>query len=142
MLVKKLLKHGLLLGCLIFTPNLVAQVLITHAQNGTTQLSKNTLRAIFAMRTHQWADGSPIQVFVLEDNNTVHASFCKDILGMSPYQLRRIWDRQVYSGTGNAPIAVKNEQEMVEQVSKTQGAIGYIHSEISNSSVKIIGALL
>jgi len=142
MLVIKFLKHGLLIGCLIFTPNLVAQVLITHAQNTTIELSKNKLRAIFAMRTAHWADGSPIHVFVLEDDNTLHATFCKDILGMYPYQLRRIWDRQVFSGTGVAPITVKTEQEMVERVSQTHGAIGYIHSEILTSSVKTIGKVL
>lgn len=142
MLVKKILKHGLLIGCLIFTPNLVAQVLITHAQNTITELSKNKLRAIFAMRTAHWADGSPIHVFVLEDDNILHAEFCKDILGMYPYQLRRIWDRQVFSGTGIAPITVKTEQEMIEKVSQTHGSIGYIHSKMSHSSIKTIGKVL
>jgi len=138
MMVKTFIKYSLLIACLIGSSNTVAQVLIVHPQNQTTQLSRNTLRAMFAMRTPQWADGSPVQVFVLEDSNPVHTSFCKHILGMFPYQLRRVWDRQVFSGTGIAPITVKNEQEMRERVAQTEGSIGYILPENVNSSVKTL----
>ncbi|NOQ93391.1 MAG: hypothetical protein GQ547_02015 [Methylophaga sp.] len=139
----KLLRCSLIIGCLLIAPNLVAaQVLIVHPANNTTELSRNTLRAIFAMRTPQWPDGSPLQVFVLDDSDSTHTSFCKHILGMFPYQLRRIWDRQVFSGTGTAPITVKTEQEMLERVSTTKGAIGYVLPEKVDDSVKTLGELL
>ena len=138
----KLLNYSLLIGCLITAPNLVAQVLIVHPQNNNIQLSRNNLRAIFAMRTPQWPDGLPLKVFVLDDRNPTHTSFCKHILGMFPYQLRRVWDRQVFSGTGVAPITVESEQEMLDRVAQTKGAIGYILPEKVNSSVKILGEAL
>ena len=81
---------------------------------------------VIAMRVHQWPDGTPIKVFVLQDQNPTHNEFCKSILGMFPYQLRRIWDRQVFSGTGAAPVVVNSEQEMLNAVASTEGAIGYI----------------
>jgi len=90
------------------------------------------------MRTPTWPDGSNIQVFVLDDDDQEHISFCKHILGMFPYQLRRIWDRQVFSGTGIAPIIVSSEQEMRQRVAQTRGSIGYLKPEFVNSSVKTI----
>jgi len=90
------------------------------------------------MRTPQWSDGSAIHVFVLEDSNPIHTSFCKHILGMFPYQLRRVWDRQVFSGTGIAPTKVKTIEEMRERVSTTKGAIGYLLPEDINDSIKVI----
>jgi len=137
--VSKLLRHGLLIGCLLIAPNIAAQVLIVNPQNDAPQLSRNNLRAIFAMRTPSWPDGSALHVFVLEDNDPTHTSFCKHILGMFPYQLRRVWDRQVFSGTGIAPITVKTEQEMIQRVAQTKGAIGYIQPENINSSIKTLG---
>jgi len=136
--VRNLLKHSLIIGCLIFAPNICAQVLIVHPHNPSTSLSKNNLRAIFAMRIPQWSDGSAIHVFVLEDSHPIHTSFTKHILGMFPYQLRRIWDRQVFSGTGIAPTIVKTSEEMRERVSKTQGAIGYLMPEDVDDSIKVI----
>lgn len=137
-MVKAFIKYSLLIACLSGSGNIVAQVLIVHPQNPTSQLSRNTLRAMFAMRTPQWSDGTPVQVFVLKDSDPVHTSFCKHILGMFPYQLRRVWDRQVFSGTGIAPITVRDEQEMRERVAQTEGSIGYILPENVNSSVKIL----
>ncbi len=133
--MRKLITISLIAWCLCFTPKLLAQVLIANPKISTSELSRNNVRAIFAMRTPQWSDGTPIQVFVLEDTNPLHISFCKHILGMFPYQLRRIWDRQVFSGTGVAPVTVKSITEMREKVSSTPGAIGYIESEQKNDSV-------
>jgi len=96
------------------------------------------------MRQTEWPDGSAIRVFVLEDKKNAHIVFCKDVLGMFPYQLRRVWDRQVFSGTGTAPILVESEQEMLQRVAETKGAIGYliVNDKTKNSiesAVKIIG---
>ncbi len=120
----------------LFVPqNLLAQTIITNAHIETQHLSKTTARAIFAMRVPYWPDGTPIQVFVLEDQNPIHIQFCKSVLGMFPYQLRRIWDRQVFSGTGNSPNVVETEKDMIRAIRQTKGAIGYI-SEISNSMLE------
>lgn len=140
--MKKLLRHSLIIGCLILAPNIYAQVLIVHPQNTFSQLTRNNLRAIFAMRTPQWPNGEPIHVFVLEDNDPIHISFCKHLLEMLPYQLRRVWDRQVFSGTGIAPIAVKTEKEMLERIASTEGSIGYLLPENVDKSVKIIEEIL
>ncbi|MBF0622522.1 MAG: hypothetical protein HQL54_11405 [Magnetococcales bacterium] len=102
-------------------------VIITHATNNSTTHTKSAMRAIFGMRVRQWSDGKPIKVFVLPDSALLHKQFCKQKLNVFPYQLRRIWNRLVYTGTGHAPIEVADEQEMARQIAQTPGAIGYIH---------------
>lgn len=92
-------------------------------------VSKNTIRAIFGVRVRKWSDGSPITVFVLPDNDPLHERFSKSQLNIFPHQLRRAWDRQVYSGTGQAPTEVANEEEMVRQLSETPGSIGYLSED-------------
>lgn len=138
----KLIKIIFIAWLQFFTPTSVAQILIVHPDIPNFELSRNNIRSIFAMRTQQWPDGNPIHLFVIDDNNSLHTSFCKHVLGMFPYQLRGIWDRQIFSGTGIAPTSVSSVQEMREQVSNTPGAIGYIESDQLNSSVKPIGELL
>lgn len=111
---------------LLVSQDLPAQNVIANSQVETKQLSKTSARSIFAMRVHEWPDGTPITVYVLQDQHPTHSQFCKSVLGMFPYQLRRIWDRQVFSGTGTAPIVVNSEQEMLNAIATTKGAIGYI----------------
>ncbi|MEJ2405338.1 MAG: substrate-binding domain-containing protein [Candidatus Thiodiazotropha sp.] len=101
-------------------------------------ISKSTLRSIFSMRMTQWPDGTPIRVFVMGDKTPQHTDFAKHILGVFPHQLRRAWDRQIYSGMGQAPIKVETEQEMLEQIATTPGAIGYLSEEYINEQVRIL----
>ncbi len=101
-------------------------------------LSRNELRAIFAMRRRVWPDGTPIRVFVLPDNHPLHLLFCKNVLRVYPYQLRRLWDRNVFSGTGPAPVEVATLREMHDRIGKVAGAIGYLTSEWIDAQVKTL----
>jgi len=107
-------------------PNVHAQEVVVHSSVLQENISRNTLRAIFGMRHRKWPDGVPIKVFVLRDDTSLHISFSKSILHVFPYQLRRAWDRQVYSGTGQAPNEVGSIEQMRKKVAVTPGAIGYL----------------
>ncbi len=124
---------------LLFSPQAMAQTIIVHPEQDNILLSRTSIRAMFAMRIPQWPDGSPVHVFVFEDNHPLHIQFSKSILGMFPYQLRRIWDRQVFSGTGIEPTIVASEQEMLSRVARTKGAIGYVETGSFNDSVRPLG---
>jgi hypothetical protein len=54
---------------------------------------------------------------------------------MFPHQLRWAWDRQVFSGTGRAPIMVNTEEEMRQRIASTPGAIGYLRRSQVDGSV-------
>lgn len=128
------------LCCLFITSNSYADIVITHPQVGQTSLTQNELRAIFSMQHGQWENGSPIRVFVYDDRTLEHKNFCKKILKLFPYQLRKNWDRLIYSGTGQAPQKIESEIEMLRMVSSTPGAIGYIRQggDIDNVTVVIV----
>ena len=122
-------------------------------------IARNTLSAIFGMRLRAWEDGTPIRVYVLPDSHAVHGMFCKQILGVFPHQYRTAWDRLVYSGTGQAPLEVANEEEMRARlagtrgeapvvvaseeemrtrVAGTDGAIGYLSRTMIDESVTVL----
>ncbi|MCP5419667.1 MAG: hypothetical protein H6970_04745 [Gammaproteobacteria bacterium] len=113
-------------------------VVITSPDVVQQSLSPNALRAIFGMRLRSWPSGKPIQVFVLNETNPVHIQFCKQVLNIFPHQLRSSWDRQVYSGTGQAPREVESMEEMLAQVAATPGAIGYSERSRIDDSVRVL----
>ena len=102
------------------------------------QYSKADLRAIFAMRKTYWSDGSKIQVFVLPDNESLHQQFTKLKLNMFSHQLRSIWDRMIFSGTGKAPVELKSEAKMREKIATTPGAIGYLVKKNNNDGIRML----
>lgn len=95
---------------------------ITNASVDRSELALKDVRAIFTMKKRLWSDGQPIQVYVLNPEQNSHREFCKQVLGVFPRQLESIWHRLVYSGTGQAPIEVNSEQEMIDVISSTKGA--------------------
>ncbi len=115
-----------LLLLLLVAPLTGAVDLVVNKSVPQDTLSRSYVRSIFSMRTTSWPNGIPIHVFVLGDKSELHAQFSKKILGVFPHQLRRAWNRQIFTGTGQAPTRVNTEQDMIEQVGQTPGAIGYI----------------
>lgn len=112
--------------------------LIAHPNIEQAGLSRSTVRSIFTMRMTSWPNGQPVRVFVLGDKDDLHATFSKRILGVFPHQLRRAWNRQIFSGTGQAPEKVADEKEMLDRVTQTPGAIGYISEEMINEQIRTI----
>lgn len=90
------------------------------------------------MHLQEWPDGRAVKVFVLPDRNKLHQQFTKSQLGFFAYQLRRSWDRQVFSGTGDAPFTTKSTKEMKQFVSTNRGSIGYLMSEDVDQNVKTL----
>ncbi len=102
------------------------------------QLSKHKLRAIFTMNHRYWPDGENIKVYVLKDSHPTHKSFSRKKLNMFAHQLRRVWDRKTFSGTGYAPTIVKSELEMLEKIATTPFSIGYLLKVSDNESISTI----
>lgn len=115
----------LLCLALVASPAAAAEV-IAHPDHPGGEISRPLLRGVFGMRVRAWPDGTPVRVFVLEDGNPLHAEFSKAVLQMYPYQLRQNWDRLLYSGTGQQPVTVSSEEELLRRVAETAGAIGYV----------------
>jgi ABC-type phosphate transport system substrate-binding protein len=112
--------------------------IIANSSVSIDSLSLASARSIFGMRQVKWPDNSHIQVFVLADTHPTHVALCKERLNLFPYQLRQSWDRLVYAGMAQAPTQVRNEEELVDKVAATPGAIGYIRKVKPNDAIKII----
>ncbi|MDQ7015020.1 MAG: hypothetical protein Q9N68_01455 [Gammaproteobacteria bacterium] len=126
---------ALLLGCGVLQAD---EVIIVNSTVADT-LPKRALRAIFGMRLGRWPESNhEITVFVLADENPLHAQFCKTTLNVFPHQLRRAWDRLVFSGTGQAPIRLSSEAEMLQRVANTPGAIGYLSKDKVDGRVHVL----
>ena len=107
-------------------------------QNITPELFE---RLQYGASTGKWPDGTPITVFVLRDENEVHREFLLKTLKMLPHQLRRHWDRYIYSGIGQGPVVVESQEEMISKVQATPGAIGYIEGGVPDAQVHKLSVL-
>lgn len=128
----------LFLASYVSVANQTDTAVIVNPSVAQTEVSRNTLRAIFGMRMRAWSDDQPIRVFVLPDDDPLHTGFCKGVLQVFAHQMRQAWDRGVFSGTGQAPTVVSSMEELVQKVAATEGAIGYaMGSSIDDQVVEL-----
>lgn len=141
MFIKKLLGFIFLLNFLLSYDAHSIEVVVNHnhdTKNLITDLSKYQLRQIYLMRQKYWSNGSPIVVYALPSDSTIHQEFSKNILNMFPYQLDRVWNKLTYSGLGKGPIIVENQKALLDALRATPGAIGYVSQFVTEDKLYVI----
>jgi ABC-type phosphate transport system substrate-binding protein len=141
--LQKLGNEKPLFGCLLilfllaaFPPTATATEIVVNKTVPATDYSTADIRAIFTIKKTAWSNHRQIKVYTLADNNPLHKDFVKNNLRMFAHQLRRVWDRMTYSGTGVAPIELDSEQEMIDKIANTPDSIGYLNSKPDNENIR------
>ena len=122
----------------ICSPVVTATEIVVNKSVPSVDYSTADIRAIFTMQKRVWPNNRQIKVYTLSDNSPLHKDFVKNVLQMFPHQIRRIWDRMTFSGTGDAPIELESEQEMVDKIATTPDSIGYTNSTPDNENVRAV----
>lgn len=115
-----------------------AAEIIVHGAVPERELSRNVARLVFTMRLLRWQDQTRVRVFVLPDAHPLHREFAMQTLDLYPRQLRRVWDRNLYSGAGPVPVEVPTVEDMARVVAETPGAIGYLPDGLAGEAVRVI----
>ena len=112
-------------------------VVIVNNGVSSASLDNDTIKNIYLGKKSKWDDAQKIVAVALEEGTT-HQAFLKTYVKKSPSQFSTYWKQMIFSGKGIPPKAFGSDAEIVEYVSSTAGAIGYIDSETSSSGVKVI----
>jgi ABC-type phosphate transport system substrate-binding protein len=124
---------------LIAFPKTVSAVeIVVNKSVPVTDFSSGELQAVFSMQKQHWSGQRQIKVFTLPETSSVHQDFVKHSLHMFGHQVRRIWDRMIYSGTGVPPVELSSEEEMIEKIANTPDAIGYLSSKPKNENIHVV----
>lgn len=133
--MKKLL--ALLLIIITFAITGRAQVVvIAHPSVPVSSIDNASLVDIYMLTRSKWADDTPIRVFTLKKGSALVERFYSH-LGLNTLTLNKQWLRIQLTGEGRAPTAI-SEEEIVEHVAATPGAIGFIDASRVTANVKII----
>lgn len=101
-------------------------------------LNKDEIKNFFLGKTPQWSNQDMVTIVISEDA-AVHKKFLKGYIRRTSAQFTNVWRNNLFSGKGKQPIKAASIDELVEYVSKTKGAIGYIPSESTPpSKVKVL----
>ncbi len=110
---------------------------IAHPSVPIDQIERTELEDFYTGDIRKWSNGEPVIVFDLKLKSDVKKTFYS-FLGKSTSRMKSIWMKNMLSGEGNPPEALKTEEDLLEKVAATPGSIGFISETKANGSVKVL----
>jgi hypothetical protein len=129
-----------LIGVLIWVASSAAASdvkVIANSSVKVSQVSPAELKSIFWKTKTSLDDGSHVEPVLLKSGGA-HEAFVKQYTGKTTAGLETYYRSLVFTGKGAMPKRFASEAEVVEYVTKTKGAIGYVSGEASTEGVKIL----
>lgn len=130
------LGFGMMLTCA------AAQDVLIVANKSVTisQLNSAEIRELFTGAKSRFSDGSRAVPVILK-GGPVHEVFLQRHVGDTPEEFRMRWRKMVFTGQGSMLKEFPSEAAMLEYVSVTPGAIGYVSRVSDPEAVKILAVL-
>jgi hypothetical protein len=127
---------GLLL-CVISPATASDVKVIANGSVNVSEVSSADLKSIFWETKTLLEDGSHVEPVLLKSGDA-HDAFVKQYTGKTTAALETYYRSLVFTGKGAMPRRFASEAELVDYVTKTKGAIGYVSAEASTEGVKIL----
>lgn len=98
---------------------------IVHPDNQQT-VDVTDVKRLYTLRQFSYDDGSVAFLFMLPYSEPEREQFDQIVSGLSSNQLMTYWSKIVFAGKGTPPRSVSSVSEMLQVVSVTPNAIGYV----------------
>lgn len=95
------------------------------------------LQRIYLSKRTRWPDDTRIVAAMLREG-PVHRTFVEDVLDRSLSKFATYWKQIVFTGQGVPPKSFETEEEILDFVSRTPGAIGYVSSRTKTQGVRVV----
>ncbi|NNJ98801.1 MAG: hypothetical protein HKP58_00155 [Desulfatitalea sp.] len=108
--------------------------IVVNKEVPVESVSADDIHKIFLGKKTTWESGEKIIFAVWADSKT-QAVFFREYVKKSPPQFKNYWKSMVFTGKGTMPSTFKSEEEVLEFVKSTKGAIAFV-SEAEDKEVK------
>ena len=116
-------------------------IIIVHADNPDSALSKKDISKIFLKKIKKWksTDENIAPVDQIETSK-IRENFSDKIHDKTIAAIKSYWQKQIFSGRSIPPVEKESDDDVITFVSEHQNAIGYVSSraKVQGKGVKII----
>ncbi|MBU1170747.1 MAG: substrate-binding domain-containing protein [Proteobacteria bacterium] len=115
-------------------------IVIGNRSVPASELSPTDIQNIYLGKKKMWDNGVKVEVATLGGGELTDR-FLKAYVKKNSSMYNKYWKKQVFTGGGKPPVTFEREKDLVEYVSKTKGAVGYVTSQSYTDSVKILAVM-
>lgn len=115
---------------------------IVNARSPIESLDRRSLANMFLKKVRRWPEDGAILPVDLGAESPARRHFSEEVLNRSVAGVKSYWQQLIFSGRDLPPPELATDEEVIQYVSKTPGAIGYISNSRSDAlSSKDVKAL-
>lgn len=115
-------------------------IVIGNRSVPVASLTPKDVKNIYLGKMKVWDNGMKIVFVTLGSGDTTNR-FLKQYVKKNPSMFNKYWKKKVFTGGGKPPRSFSREKDLLEYVSKTKGAIGYVSSQAYKDNVKILSVI-
>jgi hypothetical protein len=114
-----------------------AQEVVVAANSSVkaSDISGDEIKGVFSGEKSSLKDGSHVVPVTLK-GGAAHEAFLKKYVGKDDGAFRASWRSLVFTGQGSMPKAFDTDVELLNYISATSGAIGYVGKDPGHDNVK------
>ena len=111
---------------------------VVNTNNPVSSLTKKELSDIFLKKHLKWQSGEVVIPVDLSSKSSVREDFSNQVHGKSVSAVKSYWQQFVFAGKGTPPVEKNNDDEVIDFVKRTPGAVGYVSAGANVSGLKVI----
>ncbi|MCC2604706.1 type 2 periplasmic-binding domain-containing protein [Planctobacterium marinum] len=134
--MKKVLSQAVFLSCLLLPLFANSVSIVVHPSNSSA-LSKDDIVRIFLGKQSEFPGGGAAVPISLPESNPTTDKFVADVLGKSPAQLKSYWAKLVFTGQGEPPEVLTDEQAILQKIKGNPAYIGFV-SDAAVGDLRVI----
>lgn len=110
---------------------------IAHKDVPSDTIKKSELLDFYTGDIKTWSNATPVIVFDLKPKGKIKDLFY-NFLGKSSSRMKSVWLKKMLSGEGDPPQALQSQEDLLEKVASTPGAVSYIEQTKVSNQVKVL----
>jgi ABC-type phosphate transport system substrate-binding protein len=114
-------------------------IVVVHPSNAAPSIARKQLADLFLKKVTRWSDGTTVHPVEPPEGSLARAYFLSDVMGgRSAFAMKVFWNKRVLSGRDVPPIEKPSDEEVVQYVRATPGAVGYVLAATPTPRVKVL----
>ena len=122
----------------VFQTATAGVAVIGNPELSISSITSSQAADIFLGKMTKLPDGTPLTVIEHKDGDAVKEEFYDKVVGKSASQLKAYWAKLVFTGEGVPPKEYAGDKAVLQRVSNTPGAVGYVNDGSVDKSVKVL----
>ncbi len=113
-------------------------VTVVATDNPVDTLSRSEVSNIFLGKTRQFPDGRPARPIDQPETSPGRTAFYIAISNKQPAELKAYWSKMIFTGRGQPPPIVVDDEAVKARLARHPDAIGYIDDAALDARVKVV----